>query len=197
MRNWWWRYVHSDLICIILLCLNFFSNIKQQLFVSYEAWTRLITVRVKFKVIVFVIHFCYASVMILLCFFYASYIILLWWFYFFIVLLLYFHSNHRKKYDDSESISTPHTKINKHLVEKEEDKNRVAIGMMIVCVQLFNDCFVYYCMICIIFLCLNFSVTYNNYFLSGTKPEIVWLHFLCSSKLLCLWYMYVILLLCF
>ena len=53
----------------------------------------------------------------------------------------------------------------KQLVEKKKKTNWVAIGMMQVCVQMFNNCFVYYCLICIIFLCLNcFSYTYQLLF---------------------------------
>ena len=58
--------------------------------------------------------------------------------------------------------------------------------MMKVCVQLFNDCFVYSYLICIIFLCFNcFSNTYQL-FLLVINPELVCLQLGCSPKLLCL-----------
>ena len=61
----------------------------------------------------------------------------------------------------------------KQSVEKKKKTNGVAIGMMKVCVQMFNNCFVYYCLICIIFLCFNcFSNTYQLLFV-GYKS---WTH---------------------
>ena len=53
----------------------------------------------------------------------------------------------------------------KQSVEKKNKKNWVEIGMMKVCVQFFNNYLVYYCLIFIIFLCLNcFSNTYQLLF---------------------------------
>ena len=62
-----------------------------------------------------------------------------------------------------------------------------------VCVQLSKNCFVYYCLICIIFLCLNcFSNTYQL-FLLVIKPELVWSQCWCRSKFLWMWYNTVVL----
>ena len=53
----------------------------------------------------------------------------------------------------------------KQLVEKKKNINWVAIGMMKVCVKNFDNYFLYYCLICIIFLCLDcFSNTYQLLF---------------------------------
>ena len=53
----------------------------------------------------------------------------------------------------------------KQFVDKKKKTNWLAIVMMMVCVQMFNNYFLYYCLICIIFLCLNcFSYTYQLLF---------------------------------
>ena len=133
------------------------------MFVSYEAWTCLITVRVQFKVSVFVIYLCYASVMIILCCCYASITIMIWFCYIDVTVLLclcYTSIETTEKNDDnSEIMSTPIPKYIKQLVDKEKKTNRLAIGMMKVCAQLFNYYFVYYCLICIALLWLNFFNT--------------------------------------
>ena len=98
------------------------------------------------------------------------------------------------------------------LVDNKKKTNWVAIGMMQVCVQMFNNWFVYYCLICIIFLCLNcFSYTYQLLFVgykSWTRLITVLVQFkvplyviwwCCSSTTLplCIRYASVILLLRF
>ena len=106
---------------------------------------------------------------------------------------------------------------------KKKKTNRVAIEMMQVFVKMFNNCFVYYCLIFIIFLCLNcFSYTYQLLF-GGYKAwirlitvlvqfkfplDVIWrccyytAVWLCISYasvklLLFFYYVYVMLILCF
>ena len=106
-------FVYYCLICIIFLCLNFFSYTYQLLFVGYKYWTRLITVLMQFKVPLDVIlwccystalrlciryastmlplHFCYALIMFMLCFWYASIVFIVCFCYASVVLLLLFY----------------------------------------------------------------------------------------------------------
>ena len=78
--------------------------------------------------------------------------------------------------------------------------NRLAIGMMKVCVKLFNYCFVYYCFIFIIFLRLNcFSNTCQLLFVSyesWTCLITVWAQFKVAVFVMCLCYAPVMLMLC-
>ena len=87
----------------------------------------MITVRVQFKVSVFVKYFCCASVMILLCCYYAAVMILLCYKSVDVNVLLCFCytsiETTEKNDDNSESMSTPNTKINQAVGrEGQEDE---------------------------------------------------------------------------
>ena len=105
---------------------------------------------------------CYAAVVLLLWFYDAPDNLMLLLYYAYIILLMI----PQKETTTIQWICQPPiSKTMKQLAEKKNKTNQLAIGMMQVCVQMFNNCFVYYCLIFIIFLCLNcFSYTYQLLF---------------------------------
>ena len=81
---------------------------------------------VQFKVSVFVIYFCYTSVMIMLFWYYASVMIILCYKYVDVTVLLCFCYNSyettKKNDDNSENMSTPNIKINKAVNREGEEE---------------------------------------------------------------------------